>query len=136
MSWRRLGSAHGAGKNEGPSGICGLGLKAKPGKKEDNDDELRITVNKKFAAKYQSKKEQEELMQIRQRKQRDGEDSSSESDSSDEEEDENGELFTPSVNVQFLKTIKALRKKDASIYDPKAQFFDEQVEKDSAGETP
>ena len=73
-------------------------------------------------------------MQIRQRKQRDGEDSSSESDSSDEEEDENGELFTPSVNVQFLKTIKALRKKDASIYDPKAQFFDEQIEKDSAGE--
>ena len=40
--------------------------KAKSGEKQQNskantDDELRITVNKKFAAKYQSKKEQEEL---------------------------------------------------------------------------
>lgn len=67
------------------------------------------------------------MQQIRQRKQRDG---SSESDSSDEEEDEDGELFTPSVNVQFLKTIKALRKKDDSIYDPRAQFFDDYIEKD------
>jgi len=89
-------------------------------------------VNKRFATKYQNKKEQEELQQIRQRKQRDGtlDDDSSESDSSDEEEDEDGALFTPSVNVQFLKTIKALRKKDDSIYDPNAQFFDEPVEQD------
>jgi len=96
----------------------------------DNNDEeeLRITVNKKFATKYQNKKELEELQQIRQRKQRDGTAGDSELDSSDEEEDEDGLLFTPSVNVQFLKTIKALRKKDDSIYDPKSQFFDEHVE--------
>eukprot|EP00536_Pseudo-nitzschia_multiseries_P007077 jgi/Psemu1/16890/gm1.16890_g len=101
--------------------------------KANDDEELRLTVNKQFATKYQNKKEQEELQQIRQRKQRDGitdGDDSSESDSSDEEEDEDGALFTPSVNVQFLKTIKALRKKDDSIYDPNAQFFDEPVEKE------
>ncbi len=102
--------------------------------KRNGDDELRLTVNKKFATKYQNKKEAEELQQIRQRKQREGADSDSESDSSDEEEDETGALFTPSVNVQFLKTIKALRKKDDSIYDPKAQFFDEQVENNDDNE--
>ncbi|VEU36017.1 unnamed protein product [Pseudo-nitzschia multistriata] len=91
--------------------------------------ELRLTVNKSFATRYQNKKEREELQQIRQQRQRDGiaDGDSSESDSSDEEEDEDGVLFTPSANVQFLKTIKALRKKDDSIYDPKAQFFDELV---------
>jgi protein KRI1 len=102
--------------------------------KSSDDDALRLTVNKKFATKYQNKKEAEELLQIRQRKRRDGitgdNDGSSESDSSDEEEDEDGDLFTPSVNVQFLKTIKALRKKDAKIYDPTSQFFDAQIEKD------
>ena len=101
--------------------------------KAKEDDELRLTVNKRFATKYQNKKEQEELQQIRQRRQREGivdGDGSSESDSSDEEEDEDGDLFTPSVNVQFLKTIKALRKKDDKIYDPEAQFFDELVEND------
>mmetsp|Transcript_13742 Transcript_13742/g.28783 ORF Transcript_13742/g.28783 Transcript_13742/m.28783 type:complete len:782 (-) Transcript_13742:376-2721(-) len=101
--------------------------------KAKEDDELRLTVNKRFATKYQNKKEQEELQHIRQRKQREGivdGDGSSESDSSDEEEDEDGELFTPSVNVQFLKTIKALRKKDDKIYDPKAQFFDDLIEND------
>ena len=104
--------------------------------KRNGDDELRLTVNKKFATKYQNRKEAEELQQIRQRKQREGADSDSESDSSDEEEDETAALFTPSVNVQFLKTIKALRKKDDSIYDPKAQFFDEHVENiDNENET-
>ena len=98
----------------------------------DNDDELRLTINKKFATKYQNKKEKQELQQIRQQNQRDGivdGDDSSESDSSDEE-DEDGALFTPSVNVQFLKTIKALRKKDASIYDPKSKFFDDYAPED------
>jgi protein KRI1 len=98
------------------------------------DEDLRLTVNKKFATKYQNRKEREELIQIRQRKGGDdgrgGGGDSSESDSSDEEEDEVGELFTPSVNVQFLKTIKALRKKDDKIYDPNTQFFDNNVADD------
>lgn len=105
---------------------------------ETNGGELRLTVNKKFATKYQNKKEQEELQQIRHRRQRDGiNDSggSSVSDSSDEEEDEDGALFTPTINIQFLKTIKALRKRDASIYDPTAKFFDDHVERDDDKET-
>jgi len=106
----------------------------KEGRESSNDNHgLRLTVNKKFATKYQSKKEQEELRHIRQRKQRDGItdfDGTSESDFSDEEEDQDGTLSTPSFNIQFLKTIKALRKKDASIYDPTAQFFSDDVEKD------
>jgi len=107
-------------------------------KNEDNngdDDDLRLTVNKRFATSYQNRKEREELQQTRQRRNENGDrgDSSS-SDSSDEEEDEDGELFTPSVNVQFLKTIKALRKKEDSIYDPNAQFFDDVVDVDENDE--
>ena len=43
--------------------------------------------------------------------------------SSDESEDDNAELLTPGVDLQILKTINALRKKDESIYDSQTRFF-------------
>jgi protein KRI1 len=80
----------------------------------------KLTVNKSYAKEYQSRKQKEELKNVQQR---DGNLSSDESSS--EEEDEDGQLMTPSVDLQFLKTIKALRNKEVSIYDPKTQFFEE-----------
>ncbi|KAJ1816802.1 Ribosome biogenesis protein Kri1, partial [Coemansia sp. RSA 2598] len=47
------------------------------------------------------------------------------SDESDIEEDENGELITPELDAQILKTLTALRSKDKSIYDSKVNFFSE-----------
>jgi hypothetical protein len=44
-------------------------------------------------------------------------------DSDFELEDEKGELATPSIDAQFLKTYALLKKKDARVYDPKNKFF-------------
>jgi protein KRI1 len=112
-------------------------LKMKPGKKKifDEGDEsstssssegsssssdVKLKVNKSFAKEYQNRKEREELRTIRQR------DEDYDSDgSSSEEEDEDGNLLTKDVNLQFLKTMKAIRNKETSVYDPKTRFFDE-----------
>ncbi len=55
----------------------------------------------------------------------DAENSSDYSDSeSDEEEDEFGELLTPAVDAQILKTLSDIRSGSAKIYDPSVNFFD------------
>ncbi|KAI9219429.1 KRI1-like family C-terminal-domain-containing protein [Blastocladiella britannica] len=46
--------------------------------------------------------------------------------SSSEEEDEIGELVTPEVDAQILKTIAMIRSKNPAVYDPKAAFFSQQ----------
>ncbi|KAJ2373861.1 Ribosome biogenesis protein Kri1, partial [Coemansia sp. RSA 2611] len=59
--------------------------------------------------------------------------SSSGSDSSDsdasssesEPEDENGELISPELDAQIMKTLTALRAKDKSVYDAETNFFSE-----------
>jgi protein KRI1 len=86
----------------------------------------KLTVNKKFAKAYESRKQKEELKQMQDR----GAIVDSD-DSSSEEEDEDAQLITPSVNLQFIKTIKALRNKDSSIYDPQTQFFEADGNEDS-----
>ena len=83
-----------------------------------SDDQLK--VNKSYAREYQTRKQREELRQVRERDEQNTSD-----ESSSEEEDEDGDLLTNSVNLQFLKTIKALRGKENSIYDPTKRFFDE-----------
>lgn len=94
----------------------------------------KLTVNKKFAKEYQDRKQREELRQIAQQRREIGLGSDDEADdsSSDEEEDEDGKLLTDSINLQFLKTMKALKNKDSSIYDPKSRFFEE-VDEESDG---
>ncbi|KAI9188121.1 Kinetochore protein Spc24 [Blastocladiella emersonii ATCC 22665] len=43
--------------------------------------------------------------------------------SSSEEEDEVGELVTPEVDAQILKTLTMIRKRDPAVYQPDTQFF-------------
>jgi protein KRI1 len=101
---------------------------------DSSESHQKLTVNKKYAKEYQDRKQREELRQIAQQRREIGLGSDDEDDdgSSDEEEDEDGRLLTDSVNLQFLKTIKALKNKDSSIYDPKARFF-EDVDEESDG---
>eukprot|EP00339_Tiarina_fusa_P013281 CAMPEP_0117006888 /NCGR_PEP_ID=MMETSP0472-20121206/6963_1 /TAXON_ID=693140 ORGANISM="Tiarina fusus, Strain LIS" /NCGR_SAMPLE_ID=MMETSP0472 /ASSEMBLY_ACC=CAM_ASM_000603 /LENGTH=720 /DNA_ID=CAMNT_0004708497 /DNA_START=58 /DNA_END=2220 /DNA_ORIENTATION=+ len=87
---------------------------------DSSEEENKLSVNKAFAKRYQERKQREELKQIEQ--DRGGIDSD---DSSSEEEDEEGNQLTKSVNIQFVKTIKALRSKESSIYDPNKRFFDD-----------
>lgn len=44
---------------------------------------------------------------------------------SDAVEDEDGELVTPAIDAQILRTLADLRAKDSKIYDPAVKFFDE-----------
>lgn len=83
-----------------------------------SSEDMKLKVNKNFAKAYQNRKQLEELQRMR------GRNEGIESDeSSSEEEDENGNLLTSSMNLQFLKTIKALRKKEDFIYDKNKRFF-------------
>ncbi|KAJ2147030.1 Ribosome biogenesis protein Kri1 [Coemansia sp. RSA 678] len=52
-------------------------------------------------------------------------DSESGSDSDSEAEDDNGDLISPELDAQIMKTLTALRSKDASVYDEKVNFFSE-----------
>ncbi|KAJ2800729.1 Kinetochore protein Spc24, partial [Coemansia guatemalensis] len=53
------------------------------------------------------------------------------SSDSDVEEDENGELITPELDVQIMKTLSALRSKDKRVYDSDVSFFSEDAIKRS-----
>ncbi|KAJ2456179.1 Ribosome biogenesis protein Kri1 [Coemansia sp. RSA 2336] len=59
----------------------------------------------------------------------DSSDSEDSESSSDEIEDENGELITPEVDAQIMKTLTALQSKDTSVYNPKVNFFSEEAVK-------
>jgi protein KRI1 len=88
-------------------------------------EDTKLKVNKNYAKAFQNRKQREELQQVRDR----DEDNDSD-ESSSEEEDEEGNLLTNSTNLQFLKTIKALRKKENSIYDKNTRFFDQEPDDD------
>ncbi|KAJ2077765.1 Ribosome biogenesis protein Kri1 [Coemansia sp. RSA 988] len=60
-----------------------------------------------------------------------GESDRGSSSDSDVEEDENGELITPELDVQIMKTLSALRSKDKQVYDSDVNFFSEDVIKRS-----
>ncbi|KAJ1916987.1 Ribosome biogenesis protein Kri1 [Mycoemilia scoparia] len=119
----------------------------------DNDDEnITFSINKNYAHKYEQKKRNEELSNLKDKygdvegisdeklmraaakQKRKGEkgktvlDYISDSDVSDdesssEEEDEIGELATPEVDLQIIKTIAAIRNKSKEIYDGNTRFF-------------
>ncbi|KAJ1960548.1 Ribosome biogenesis protein Kri1, partial [Dipsacomyces acuminosporus] len=60
-----------------------------------------------------------------------GSDSEESTDESDVEEDEHGELVTPEIDAQIMKTLTALRSKNKSIYDGSVNFFSEDAIKKS-----
>ncbi|CAG8591744.1 16690_t:CDS:10 [Racocetra fulgida] len=69
-----------------------------------------LTINEEFAKKYEERKRGEELSKL---KEKYGDlDMDEEEDSSSEEEDEYGELVTPEIDSQIMKTISAIRNKD------------------------
>eukprot|EP00551_Chaetoceros_affinis_P005227 CAMPEP_0203683190 /NCGR_PEP_ID=MMETSP0090-20130426/47391_1 /ASSEMBLY_ACC=CAM_ASM_001088 /TAXON_ID=426623 /ORGANISM="Chaetoceros affinis, Strain CCMP159" /LENGTH=802 /DNA_ID=CAMNT_0050552319 /DNA_START=44 /DNA_END=2452 /DNA_ORIENTATION=- len=110
--------------------------------KNDNDSDSdsndnKLIINAKYAKEYDKRKRRQELTNLRQKKNDDDSSvGSDDSSSSEESEDEDGELLTPKVDLQILKTINALRKKDDSIYNPETKFFtaDDQGISDPDGE--
>ncbi|CAG8763231.1 7817_t:CDS:10, partial [Cetraspora pellucida] len=87
-----------------------------------------LTINEEFAKKYEERKRGEELSKL---KEKYGDlDPDEEEDSSSEEEDEYGELVTPEIDSQIMKTISAIRNKDPKVYDKHSNFFaEEEIQK-------
>ena len=94
------------------------------GNNSNDDDDDGLQINTRYARQYDLKKRAEELT-----KHRYDNDNSDASSSSSESEDEEGDLLTPQLDVQILKTIQALRKGDVSVYDQNVAFFDKKVGK-------
>lgn len=105
------------------------------------DEDFSLSINSSYAKKYDERKRKQEISQLEdkykaklQKKgifkasgENDEEDESDYSDSeSDEEEDDEGELLTPAVDAQILKTLSEIRSRSQKVYDPNTKFFDEQ----------
>lgn len=118
----------------------------------EDEDNAQLSVNAAFALKYEEKKKSEELSNLRDKYghlehinaerleqlasgvafgEAAGEDLNeidSESDSDSEsgvDEDETGQLVTPEIDAQILRTIAAIRTRDPRCYDASSTFFDD-----------
>lgn len=109
---------------------------------DEDDNGLSLSINPSYAKRYDERKRKQELSQLedkykaqlqkkgifKEQQQQQGSDlDSDETDSeSDEEEDYDGELLTPAVDAQILKTLSEIRAHSDKVYDPQTRFFDEQ----------
>eukprot|EP00124_Ichthyophonus_hoferi_P004343 Ihof_evm2s467 gene=Ihof_evmTU2s467 len=89
---------------------------------EEDDANLSIKVNTKYAEKFEYRKKAEELSNL---KQKYGDDYDDEDQSSSEEEDSDAELLTANMDADILRTISLIKSKDPRIYDKSAKFYDE-----------
>lgn len=105
---------------------------------EDINGDISLSINSSYAQKYEDRKRKQEIGQLEDRykaklqkkgitKDNDSSGSSEEyTDSeSDEEEDDEGEMLTPAVDAQILKTLSEIRSRSEKVYDPSTKFFDE-----------
>ena len=110
------------------------------GGEEDGNEGLFLSINSSYAQRYDERKRKQEISELedkyKAKLQKKGivkisgdnadEDESDYSDSeSDEEEDDEGELLTPAVDAQILKTLSEIRSRSQKVYDPNTKFFDE-----------
>ncbi|KAF9974529.1 KRRI-Interacting protein 1 [Actinomortierella ambigua] len=113
---------------------------------DSDGEEIKLTINKEYAERYQHAKKAQELSHIRDKygdldeedlekiaerqhkygysKKADLDYGLDEDDSEeDEEEDETGELITPELDGQIMRTIGMIRSKDPKIYEAANYFF-------------
>ncbi|KAI8902729.1 KRI1-like family-domain-containing protein [Globomyces pollinis-pini] len=97
----------------------------------DDDDEViadttNFNINKEYAKRYEHNKKREQTQQLQEKYKNELNDSGSiDSESDSEVEDENGELITPQIDAQIMKTIALIRAKDNEVYDQSKTFFSE-----------
>jgi protein KRI1 len=93
-----------------------------PGESDSSGDEqASLKINKKFAEKYESRERFKELQRAKELLEEDG----GEDDSESETEDEDAEHLSASLDLQIVKTINSLRKKDPKVYDSTTKWFPE-----------
>ncbi|TDH68001.1 hypothetical protein CCR75_002481 [Bremia lactucae] len=79
---------------------------------------VQLKVNQKFAQAFEERKRKEEISALEKRGLGTDDD-----ESSSETEDEDGEELTKDLDADIRTTLKLIRKKDLSIYDPSITFF-------------
>ena len=86
----------------------------------DQEEIEGFSINENYAKRFEYNKKRQELEELSLKYK----DQTSDSDS--EIEDEDGELITPQVDAQIMKTITLLQKKSKEIYDGEKKYFDEE----------
>jgi protein KRI1 len=82
-----------------------------------------LVINKSFADKFESQERRKDLLRAKELL-----DDDDESDS--EVEDDEGELISASLDIEILKVINKIRKKDPKIYDKSTTWFEKAEESD------
>ncbi|KAJ9593825.1 hypothetical protein L9F63_027531, partial [Diploptera punctata] len=91
-----------------------------------SDSEVKITINKSYAERYNTWRRKEELQKLKDRYGEEALKDSNESiSSSSEDEDEKANQLTEQLEKDFFKTLSCLKKKDPRIYDKNKYFFNE-----------
>lgn len=92
---------------------------------EEEDVDNRISVNRKFAQSFESKKRAQELKRSKATLLEEDEDDEEIDSEDDESEDEDGEALSAALDLQIIKTINSLKQKDPKIYDSQTKWFDD-----------
>jgi protein KRI1 len=92
----------------------------------DSEEDINdLQINESYAKRFEHNKRRDELQQL---KEKYGEGEKEESSSSEDElEDDDGELITPQVDAQIMKTIKLIQEKNPIIYDKNTKLIDDDL---------
>ena len=97
----------------------------------DDDDEEQageagpLKVNAAYAARFEKRKKKQEIARLREQY--------GDSEEEDEEdEDEDGELLTPALDLQIMRTIDSIRNRRPEVYARDTRFF-ERDQEDAGG---
>jgi protein KRI1 len=82
-----------------------------------------LIINKNFAEKFEAEERRKELARSKDLLEADDE-------SDSESEDDEGELISASLDIEILKVINRIRKKDPKIYDRSTTWFEQQEEQE------
>jgi protein KRI1 len=89
----------------------------------DSEDEGLLQINKKYAVRFEEKERKNELQ--RARALGIGEDNGEEEDSEDDEsEDEDAEQLSSALDLQIVRTINSIKRRDPAIYETGKVWFE------------
>jgi hypothetical protein len=97
---------------------------ASSGSSEDDENKSNHRSHRKIYSMTTTKTSSSSTIHALSHSHSSSEDNEDEED--DEEEDETGELITPELDAQILRTISLIRSKDPLVYDTSKHFFEDQ----------
>lgn len=89
-------------------------------------------VNEEFARRFEHNQKRAERHRLEEKYGK--EEDSDDDDSTDEEEDDDAVLASGALDEQFAATLKALKKKDPSIYKKDIKFYDDEEDEEEGGD--